>query len=97
LSHQSPGRIGGKQKTSKAVKETIVEIFKINKKTPRMNWMELLYLVCLFTSSFTYLFWQYWGLNIGPCPCPAGTLPLEPCSQNFLFLVIFQGESGIFA
>jgi hypothetical protein len=38
----------------------------------------------------------YWGLKSGPCACYAGTLPLKPHLQSFLFLVIFQIESCVF-
>jgi hypothetical protein len=25
---------------------------------------------------FVFFFWKYWGLNLGPCACQTGALPL---------------------
>jgi hypothetical protein len=40
--------------------------------------------------SCLFVFWQYWGLNLGPSACKEDTLPLKPSSQSFYVFAIFS-------
>jgi hypothetical protein len=53
-------------------------------------------LSCQMVLLMLLIFWQYWGLNSGPCDCWAGTLPLKTHTSPFCFFLFFQVGPWVF-